>query len=216
MLEIDWSVGQIDQALKTNGIDENTIVIFSSDNGPWVSYGNHAGSTPYREAKSTSFDGGIRSACIIKYPQMIKPQTTSSNTFYTIDLLPTLCKVAGVELPQNEIDGKNVLDLIIDKPDTENPHEYYAFTNGKNFEGVMSGDGNWKLHIPHQYRTLDHSADDGNAGKYRMEKIDTALFDIKADPMESINVLKSNPEIAKKLLQFAQKHQDRFFSENAE
>jgi len=68
MMEIDWSVGQINKALKANGLEDNTMVVFTSDNGPWISYGNHAGSTPYREAKGSSFDGGTRSACIMKYP----------------------------------------------------------------------------------------------------------------------------------------------------
>ncbi len=77
MMEIDWSVGQIMKALKDNGLEDNTLVIFTSDNGPWISYGNHAGKTPFREAKGTSFDGGTRSACIMRFPGRIKPGTIS-------------------------------------------------------------------------------------------------------------------------------------------
>ena len=107
-MELDWSVGEINKALKSNGLDDNTIVIFSSDNGPWVAYGNHAGSTPFREAKATSFDGGTRSACIIKYPKHLEANTSSNKAFFTIDLLPTLCHLTEVDLPETEIDGKNV------------------------------------------------------------------------------------------------------------
>jgi arylsulfatase A-like enzyme len=84
-MELDWSVGQINKALKKNGLDDNTIVIFSSDNGPWIAYGNHAGKTPFREAKATSFDGGTRSACIIKYPNHLKANSASNKAFFTFD-----------------------------------------------------------------------------------------------------------------------------------
>ncbi|TFH27864.1 MAG: arylsulfatase [Bacteroidia bacterium] len=213
MLEIDWSVGQINQALKDRGIDDNTIVILTSDNGPWISYGDHAGITPYREAKGTSFDGGVRSACIMKYPGGIKAGTICERTFGTVDLLPTLCHLAGIALPENEIDGKNVWDLITGTEGALNPHEYYAFSNGDNFEGVMSGDGNWKLHLPHGYRTLESAGTGGMAGKYGVGEIDTALFNMKADPYETTNVLKDHPEVAEKLISLAEAHKLRFYSE---
>ncbi len=212
MLEIDWSVGQINKALKENGIDRNTIVIFTSDNGPWVSYGNHAGSTPFREAKGTSFDGGVRSACIMKLPGQIKEGTVSSRTLGTVDLLPTLCFLAGVPLPGNELDGKNVWDLITGVEGAKNPHEYYAFSNGQKFEGVMSGDGKWKLHLPHEYRTLETPANDGLAGKYVQLKIDTALFDMEQDPYETTNLLEQFPEVATQLINLAEKHKAEFYS----
>lgn len=214
ILELDWSVGQINQALKDNGIDDNTVVIFSSDNGPWVSYGEHAGFTPFREAKGTTFDGGIRSACIIKYPRGLEANTTSEATFFSIDLLPSLCQLAGVPLPENEIDGKNVWDLIQGKPGATNPQEYYAFTNGSDFQGVMSGDGAWKLHLPHPYRTLEGVEEVGKDGlpvKYNQARIDTALFDMQNDAYETTNVIAEHPEVAAKLLQLANTHRERFF-----
>lgn len=212
MLEIDWSVGQINKALKESGIDQNTIVILTSDNGPWVSYGNHAGITPFREAKGTSFDGGVRSACIMKYPGQIEAGVTSSKTLGTVDLLPTLCYLADIPLPKNEIDGKNVWDLVRGVEGAENPHTYYAFSNGRNFEGVMSGDGRWKLHLPHSYRTLEQAGMDGLAGKYLQAKIDTALFDMESDPYETTNVLQQYPDIATGLIEIAETHIGRFYS----
>jgi arylsulfatase A len=213
ILELDWSVGQINQTLKECGIDNRTIVILTSDNGPWISYGNHAGTTPFREAKGTSFDGGVRSACLIKYPPGIAPGSVSDRTFCTIDLLPTLCHLAGIPLPDNEIDGMNVWDLITGKEGAENPHPYYAFSNNSNFEGVMSGDGHWKLHLPHPYRTLESPGRDGIPGKYATARIDTALFDMKADPCETTNVLHRYPGVADSLLQWARIHQQRFYTD---
>jgi arylsulfatase A-like enzyme len=213
MLELDWSVGEINRALKKNGVDKNTIFIMTSDNGPWVSYGNHAGSTPFREAKGTSFDGGVRSACIIKYPGHVKAGTTSSSTFCSIDLLPTLCHISGVTLPGNEIDGKNVWGLIQGEPGAENMRDYYAFSTGNRFEGILSGNGKWKLHLPHPYRTLEEAGKDGMAGKYAQETIDTALFNMEQDPYETENVFNDNPETARGLIRMAEEHKGRFYSE---
>ncbi|WP_045033759.1 sulfatase family protein [Draconibacterium sediminis] len=216
LTELDWSVGQINQALKDNGIEDNTIVIFSSDNGPWIAYGNHAGTTPFREAKGTTFDGGTRSATIIKYPAELKGNHQSTQALMTIDLLPTLCEVANIPLPETEIDGKNVWDIISGKPDATNPHDYYAFTNDKQFQAVMSGDGKWKLHLPHSYRTMtDIKGKDGMPGKYDYSaKIELSLFDMENDPYETTNVILEHPEIADDLLGYAEIHKKKFFSEN--
>ncbi len=218
MMEIDWSVGKIVDNLKANGLDDHTVVIFTSDNGPWISYGNHAGKTPYREAKATGFDGGTRSACIIKYPDKIKANTVSEKAFCSIDLLPTICHLAEANLPLNAIDGKNVWDFVSNKPGAFNPHEYYAFSTVRNFEGVLSGDGKWKLHLPHEYRTLIEPGMDGKAGKYKKNQIDLSLFDMKNDPYEKVNVIDKYPQVADILKQFAEQHKNKFYidSEQAE
>jgi len=211
--ELDWSVGEINKALKENGLDENTIVVFSSDNGPWISYGNHAGTTPFREAKGTTFDGGTRSATIMKYPARLEGNKQSTKALMTIDLLPTLCYLANVPLPQTEIDGKNVWDLISGKPDAVNPHTYYAFTNNSEFQAIMSGDGKWKLHLPHNYRTMSEiKGKDGMPGKYKQEHIDLSLFDMENDPYETTNVLDQHPEVVEHLLQLADEHKQKFFN----
>lgn len=211
MMEIDWSVGQIVKALKENGLEENTMVLMTSDNGPWISYGNHAGSTPYREAKGTSFDGGTRSACIVKYPGKIKPGTTSTTMFGSVDVLPTVAYLSGAKLPDNEIDGRNAWDLIKGKPGAKNKREYYAFSTGSNFEGVITGDGKWKLHVPHGYRTLKKAGKDGLPGPYNTLKIDFALFDMEKDPYETTNVIEQQPDVAKKLMAIAEKHRAEFY-----
>jgi arylsulfatase A len=212
-MELDWSVGEILKALESAGVDLNTFVFFSSDNGPWTSYGNHAGSTPFREAKGTGFDGGIRSACIMRFPGRLPGGTRSTNAFCSIDILPTVAHLAGADLPANEIDGKNVWDLISGVEGAKNPHSYYAFTTGSTFEGIISGDGRWKLHLPHHYRTLIAPGNDGKPGKYRQEQIELSLFDLHSDPFESRNVIEKHPEIAAQLKTLAQKHQAKFFPE---
>lgn len=213
MMEIDWSIGQIMNALKENGVDDNTMVIFTSDNGPWISYGNHAGVTPFREAKGTSFDGGTRSACIIKYPGKIDAGSTSTSTICSIDILPTVCALTGAELPGNEIDGANVWDLITNKEGAENSHVYYPFSTGNRFEGIISGDGKWKLHLQHPYRTLVTPGRDGAAGKYKQENIELSLFDMENDPYERTNVIKKYPDVAEKLIALANAHKEKFYSE---
>ncbi len=213
MMELDWSVGQIMKALSDSGIEEDTLVIFSSDNGPWTSYGNHAGQTPFREAKGTGFDGGIRSACIIKYPRRIRPGTVSDRMFCSVDLLPTLAELTGSRLPENEIDGRNVWGLVSGERGAKNPHEYYPFSTGNVFEGVISGDGRWKLHLPHSYRTLVEPANDGMAGKYKQEKIGLSLFDMTNDPYETADVKEEYAEIAARLRDDADRHKKMFYSE---
>lgn len=211
MMEIDWSVGQIMTALKENGLEEDTLVIMTSDNGPWISYGNHAGETKFREAKGTGFDGGIRSSCIIKYPGHIEAGDSSERAFNSIDILPTLASLAGAPLPEKPIDGKNLWDVISGEPEARNPQKYYPFSTGETFEGVISGDGRWKLHLPHNYRTLVQAANDGQAGEYRIERIDLSLFDMENDPLETRNVLDQNPEIADRLKEFAEQHRQTFY-----
>jgi arylsulfatase A len=212
-LELDWSVGEINNALKENGIEDNTIVIFSSDNGPWIAYGNHAGKTPFREAKGTSFEGGNRSALIMKYPNGITANSSSDNVLFSIDLLPSLCYIAGIEMPKREIDGKNNWDLVSGKKDVENPQEYYAISTGKNFDGIMSSDGKWKLHLPHSYQSLIYPGNDGQAGKYETKEIELSLFDMENDPMESKNVLEDYPDVAERLIALANSHKKKFYDE---
>jgi arylsulfatase A len=215
MMEIDWSVGQIMKTLKDSGLQENTLVVFTSDNGPWVSYGDHAGKTPYREAKATSFDGGTRSACIMRMPGMIKAGSSCDQLFCSIDLMPTFAALAGAKTPQSPFDGQNVIDIITAKKDVKNPHQYYAFTTGGHFDGIFSGDGHWKLHVPHGYRTLKTPGKDGLPGKYKKMKIDFALFDMGKDPFETTNVIEKYPEVAGKLKRIAEEHRRSFFASNA-
>lgn len=131
--------------------------------------------------------------------------------FSSLDLLPTLASVASVELSNNPIDGKNVWCLITEK-ETDSPQDYYAFSTGKNFESIMSGDGRWKLHLPHAYNSLKIPGNNGDFGQYDSKLMELSLFDMKNDPYESTNVIDQNPEIKQLLLSFANTHKEKFFN----
>ena len=211
IMELDDAIGQIVGALKANGLEDNTIVIMTSDNGPWVLWGNHAGTTPFREGKVTSFNGGTQSALIIKYPGHIKAGSSSDAVFCSIDLLPTLCHLTGAALPSNEVDGNNIWPLIAGGQGVKNPHAYYSVSLGKRLQAVMSGDGRWKLHLPHEYYHPLIPGRDGLPGEYEKLKIELSLFDLEKDPRETTNVIAENPEVAKHLQQIAENHQRKFY-----
>jgi len=115
-----------------------------------------------------------------------------------------------------KIDGKNVWDLIIDKPAAKNPHEYYAFSRNDRFEGIISADGKWKLHLPHTYATLVKAGKNGAAGIYQKEQIELSLFDMQNDPYEKVNVITEFPQVATKLIEFAEQHKSKFYSDGTE
>jgi arylsulfatase A-like enzyme len=183
----------------------------TSDNGPWLLWGNHAGQTPFREGKTTSFNGGTQSPLIIKYPAKIKAGSSSDAMFCSIDLLPTLCSWTGVALPSHEIDGKDVSSLMAGETGSRNPHDYYSVTIGKDFQAIISGDGHWKLHVPHLYNHPAKIGHDGRPGVYEDRKIPLSLFDLQQDPKETTNVMQENPQVLKQLQQLAQDHQKKFY-----
>jgi len=202
--EIDWSVGQILDALHRNGLDDNTWVIFTSDNGPWLCYGNHAGSAkPLREGKGTNWEGGTREPCIMRWPGHIPAGADTWDMLMTIDLLPTMAKLVGAELPKNKIDGLDVWPIIARQPGAQNPHAAYWFYYEVNqLQAVTTGDGRWKLQLPHTYRTMigQVPGHDGVPGEYASRKIETAeLYDLVRDISETTDVSAQHPEIVKQL-----------------
>jgi arylsulfatase A-like enzyme len=211
MSELDWSVGEILGALRKASLEEDTVILFTSDNGPWSSYGNHAGRTPFRDAKGTGFDGGTRSPCIVNYPRQVRPGTVSNRAWCSIDVLPTFAHLAGAKLPANPIDGRNVWDLVAGRAGASNPHDFYAFGTGNVFEGVLSGDGKWKLHVPHRYRHLVSVGNDGAAGKFVQAEMPLSLFDMERDPYETTNVLSQYPDVAARMQGFAERHRQEFY-----
>lgn len=205
MMEVDWSVGRVMEVLKKNGLEENTWVIFTSDNGPWLSYGDHAGSAgPLREGKGTCWEGGTRVTGIMKWPGHIPAGTTSDAMLMTIDLLPTVAHVIGAELPKLKIDGLNCLPLITGEAGATNPHDFYAFYYQNNeLQALTSGDGRWKLQLPHGYRSLPPDQPRATGGipvLYKQVKIEEPeLYDLYTDLSESKNVAAQFPEQVAKL-----------------
>jgi arylsulfatase len=219
--ELDAAVGTLLDTLKAQRLEQNTILIFLSDNGPFLSYGNHAGSAgALRGGKLTCFEGGVREPCIIQWPGHIKPNTTCRELVTSLDLLPTLAKVCGANMPKMEIDGVNVAHLFTG--DTEHSaRETFAYFNGTALHAVRKG--RWKLHVPHDY--LEVAAEPGQNGKpsnwgkmnplsiensgiagiasrhgYRVETLPQSLFDLDTDPSESMDVSAHHPKIVGDLL----------------
>ncbi|RMF93222.1 MAG: arylsulfatase [Planctomycetota bacterium] len=206
--EIDWSVGQILATLKKHNLDDNTLVIFTSDNGPWLSYGNHAGSAkPLREGKGTTFEGGVREPCIMRWPGKIPAGTVCDELAATIDILPTMAYLIGGELPQDRIiDGKNIWPLMAGEPGAKTPHEAYYYYWGRHLQAIRSG--KWKLHFPHKYRSMEQGGTpgkDGQPGPYVQAEIGLSLFDLEADIGERHNVADAHPEVVARLQALADK-----------
>lgn len=201
IMEIDWSVGQVLAALKENDLDDNTLVIFTSDNGPWLSYGDHAGCAyPLREGKGTALEGGQREPCIIRYPDKIKAGRVIDVPMMAIDILPTIAHITGAKLPVNKIDGKNVWDIWTGESDIS-PHEaYYFYYHVNELHGIRYG--KWKLYFPHRYRTLNgkEGGRNGQPVDYEYNTIDgIELYDLSKDISETQNVAVENPEIVAKI-----------------
>jgi len=206
MMEIDWSVGQILSTLKRLDIDEKTLVIFCSDNGPWLSYGDHAGlANPLREGKGTSFDGGHREPTVMRMPGEIPAGTVCSEPASTMDILPTIAKLTGAKLPAHRIDGKDIWSLISGVPDAKSPHEAFFYYLGFSLEAVRSG--KWKLHLPHSYRTLAgrQGGTGGQPAEYEQDKIGPALFDLENDIGEQHDVSARHPKVVERLMALADK-----------
>lgn len=209
MLEVDWSVGQVLEALDRHGLRDNTWVIFTSDNGPWLSYGDHAGSAgPFREGKGTSWEGGTRVPCLMRWPGRIPAGSSTDSRLMTIDLLPTLAGVTGAGLPELPIDGRDVWPLLAGEPGAANPHECYAtYYENNQLQALTTGDGRWKLHLPHGYRTLGDQprASGGRPVKYRRgQVVKPELYDLQADPAESRDLAAEQPAVVARLQALAE------------
>ena len=204
MMEVDWSVGQIAGAVREHGLEKHTLIIFTSDNGPWLSYGDHAGSSgPLREGKGTMFEGGCRESTIMWWPGRVPAGTTCHEPAMTIDILPTVAHLIGAQLPDHKIDGRNIWPLMAGAPGAKSPHEALFFYWGNELQAVRMG--RWKLHFPHDYRTLDgrSGGTNGIPVNYEQAKIGLALFDLENDIGETENVKDAHPEVVRRMEELA-------------
>jgi arylsulfatase A-like enzyme len=194
--EIDDSVGQIMNTLKKEGLEENTIVIFTSDNGPWLSYGGHSGSAgKFREGKGTNWEGGHRVPSIIRYPKVIAPHTKIEAPAMGIDWLPTLAAFTQSSLPEKKIDGASLVPLLTGQT-SRSPHENFFFYYRTNeLHAVRHKE--WKLYLPHTYRSLNgkQGTNDGFPVPYEMNEITSPeLYNLQLDPEEQKNIAALHPE----------------------
>ena len=210
--ELDWSVGEVLAALDRTGTASNTLVLVTSDNGPWLSYGDHAGTTQgLREGKGTTFEGGVRVPALARFPGRIPAGRVVEEPLMTIDVLPTLAEVVGAELPELSIDGRSAWGLFQAKPNASSPQEYYGlWYNQNDLQAVISG--RWKLHLPHKYRSLE-GRPGGTGGiptKYNYGLVTPlALFDLVLDPGEQTDVSQANPKVLARMLRHADELRER-------
>ncbi|MDA7907162.1 sulfatase [bacterium] len=206
VMEVDWSVGQILDAVEDVGVERNTLVIFTSDNGPWLSYGTHAGrATPLREGKGTMFEGGYREPTIMWWKGKIPAGTECDQLCSTIDLVPTIAKLIGATLPDQRIDGKNILPLMTGQPNAKSPHEaFYCYYGGGRLQAVRNE--RFKLVFPHSYRTLNgHPGGIGGIPVgYKQTNEELSLFDLDQDVSETTNVIDAHPNVVKQLMAAAE------------
>ncbi len=195
---IDWSTGQILDTLKKLGLDGRTLVLFTSDNGPWLSKGKNGGSAlPLRGGKFTTWEGGMREPTIARWPGRIPAGSVCSEIAGTIDILPTFARLAGAEVPTDRIiDGRDIWPLLSGQKGAKSPHEAYFYFRGNRLEAVRSG--KWKLRLPRQQRRRRKPPTD----------VPGQLYDLEADISEKSNVAEANPDIVQRLTAFAKQIDD--------
>lgn len=229
--ELDWSVGMVVAALEQTQQFANTLLIFLSDNGPFLSYGNHAGSAgALREGKLTSFEGGVRVPFIAHWPGRIPAATQSAAMTCSMDLLPTLAQWLNHPLPLAPMDGKTIAPILEGKAAAQSPHESLPIYAGSELQAIRSG--RFKLHLPHSYLTVDGPA--GSDGKparhgqlkpaaitqsgiegiatrhgYQVAEQALALYDLEADPSETQDVSAQHPEQVSRLQALAQQWREK-------
>lgn len=190
---IDAEVGRLMETIRDLKLSDNTYVIYTSDNGPWLQFKNHGGSAgPLREGKGTTFEGGQRVPCVMWGPGRIPAGTECGDVVATIDMLPTVAKLTGSELPEaKKIDGMDMSAKILAEQGGNDREEYLYYTSQGQIEGIRQNE--WKLLIkrPRQNRRQQQS---GQAGK-----VTTLLFDLGADLGEQNDLAEANPEIVEKL-----------------
>ncbi|RLD63082.1 MAG: arylsulfatase [Bacteroidetes bacterium] len=199
--EIDWSVGEILKTLKDNGLDDNTVVIFASDNGPWMNYGTHAGSAyPLREGKGTAFEGGVRVPCIVRWPGHTPENVTIEQMASTIDILPTIAEITGTKLPDHKIDGVSIVSLLENRENVNPRNEFYYYY-GAELRAVRQGE--WKLILPHKSRSYKglKVGKKGFPGKTKNINVELGLYNLDVDIGEQNNVAEQFPEIVRELQQ---------------
>ncbi len=189
---LDWSVGRIMETLKEEGLDDNTLVIFSSDNGPWLVKGKDGGSAlPLKKGKGTTWEGGMREPTIMRWPGRIPAGTTCSALTTMMDICPTVAALAGAKMPTDRvIDGKDIRPLMEGRPGAVSPYEVFYYYRGDELQAVRSG--KWKLVLPH-------------TDQPDKEIVALGLYDLQADVSETTNVIDKYPSIAARL----QKHADQ-------
>ena len=208
IMEIDDSIGRILDALDESGVGDDTLVIFTSDNGPWLRCGDHAGSAgPLREGKMTVWEGGTRVPCIARWPGRIAAGGTCDRLATTMDLLPTITALAGARSPTRRIDGVSLASLL-DEPTGESPRRALCYYYGGHLNAVRRD--RWKLVFPHEYGSYDpdEPGRGGVPGPYVRASCGLELYDLDEDPGETADVSSRHPDVVRELQLLARQARD--------
>ena len=183
--EIDWSVGQVLGAIKAHGIDEETLVIYTSDNGPWkLDRGRGGSAYPLRGHKFSTYEGGMRVPCLMRWPGKIPAGTVTDTLAATIDLLPTFAKLAGATVPQDRvIDGKDIWPLLSGDPAATASHDYYYYFKGLRLVSIRHGE--WKLRREEKSGTMESAVE---------------LYHLGQDIGETTNLADQHPDLVATLV----------------
>lgn len=194
VMEIDWSTGEILKFLKNNGLEKNTLVIFSSDNGAASRWGGS--NAPLAGWKGSTMEGGMRVPCIMWYPGTIPAGAQCEALTSTMDILPTLAKMTGAELTEERIiDGYDISDLIKGESE-ESPYEYFYYYQLEQLKAIRKGD--FKLHLPLDSMYLNFHRGTMQNGR------DMKLVNLKTDLQETTDISDQHPELVKELLGVAE------------
>ena len=196
---LDHSIGRVLDALVEHKLDENTLVIFTSDNGPWYLRGEHGGSaSPLRAGKGTTYEGGMRVPCIMRWPAKIPAGTVCREVATAMDVMPSLAAIASADLPKDRvIDGKNISPLMFATDGAKSPHEAFFYFSGNRLNAVRSGE--WKLKL----ETSLVEEEEYTKVENPQTPIPMKLFNLALDPGEQKSVLKDHPKITKRLTELA-------------
>lgn len=198
--EIDWSVGQIVEKLKKEGLDENTLIIYLSDNGPWAGHGDQSGSAgPLKGSKISTWEGGIRVPCIMRWKNTIPASMLCREVTGVIDIAPTIAAFADIEMPEDRvIDGKNLFPWIMGKEQAGPPHEAYYHYAGTWLQSIRAG--KWKLHFAREQKLPGIYGECAGWFTTSAEILtEDLLFDMEVDMGETRNLAVEHPEVVQRL-----------------
>jgi len=208
MEEVDWSVGEVIKALKANGVYQNTIVIFTSDNGPWLTFGDHAGNTAgLREGKGSHWEGGLKVACMIAWPGKVPAGKVCNGLMTTMDLLPTLAKLCGAPLPSKKIDGLDCSALLLAKTTLSPRTEFAYYYDRNNLKAIR--DREWKLVfacVSQTYNKPGAVGFGGFPGRHETDSVPLALYNLHQDPGEERDLKDKFPEVVQRLSAAAERY----------
>ncbi len=194
--ELDWSMGEILAALKRLGIDEQTLVVWTSDNGAPRHNPPQGSNLPWKGWGYNTSEGAMRMPCIIRWPGQTPAGTVCDELMTSMDLMPTFARLTGAKMPTDRIiDGRDVSDLLLGKPDAKSPHEVFYYYHARQLQAVR--DRRYKLYLALE-KKLTGSGDQGNSSQAR-------LYDLVTDPRETRNLAQAKPQVVSRLMTSAQR-----------